>query len=221
MQDRMRSFLSALLEAEYYEKKSDKVEHLSRFGLQPIAVKGSPNIRVELLDSAGKPIETFEVGKFNIELGRGTQGAYIKFDNKFQVWLAAIELIDLSANKNEWTFSRIWDLRFGRFVSVNGSKNVDRLAKLAKYMLNTVITPADAPQKPKKAFSADIVFEGGGKVKTDFYQKDGKAYIQYTFEKLPEEKILQLFSEYVKGGFYEISPQQMENIKNVIAKGTK
>lgn len=221
MQDRMRSFLSALLEAEYYEKKSDKVEHLSRFGLQPIAVKGSPNIRVELLDSAGKPIETFEVGKFNIELGRGTQGAYIKFDNKFQVWLAAIELIDLSANKNEWTFSRIWDLRFGRFISVNGSENVDRLAELAKYMLNTVITPADTPQKPKKVFSADIVFEGGGKVKTDFYQKDDKAYIQYTFEKLPEEKILQLFSEYVKGGFYEISPQQMENIKNVIAKGTK
>lgn len=221
MQDRMRSFLSALLEAEYYEKKSDKVEHLSRFGLQPVAVKGSPNIRVELLDSAGKPIETFEVGKFNIELGRGTQGAYIKFDNKFQVWLVAIELIDLSADKEEWTFSRVWDLRFGRFVSVNGSTNADRLAELAKYMLNTVITPADVSGKPEKTFSADIVFENGGEVNIGFYQKDGKSYIRYTFEKLPEEKILQLFSEYVKGGFYEIAHQQMENIRNVITKGTK
>lgn len=217
MQDRMRSFLSALLEARLYEKKSNKVEHLSKFGLQPISVEGSPNVRVELLNSKNQPIEKFEVGKYDIEIGRGTRAAYLKFDNQFQVWLSAIELIDLSTNKAEWTFSRLWDLRFGRFLSFNRITNVDTLADLAKYMLNTtIISSIDKLADASNLFVINLQVEGNEKIKLSFLEKDNKYYVNYEFITPPKAEFLKLFAETMQGKFYEISKTNMEEIKNVV-----
>lgn len=217
MQDRMRSFLSALLEARFYEKKSSKVEYLSKFGLQPVSVEGSPNIRIELLDNKNKLVEKFEVGKYDIEIGRGTRAAYIKFDNQFQVWLAAIELIDLSTNKTEWTFSRLWDLRFGRFLSFNHITNVDPLADLAKYMLNTtIISSTNTLPEAKELFVIDLQVEGNEKIKLSFFEKENKYFVNYEFITPPKAEFLKLFAGVMRGNFYEISKTDMEKIKNVI-----
>lgn len=218
LQDRMRSFLSALIEARYYEKKSDKAEALSRFGLQPITVEGSPNIRVELLNAANKPLESFEVGKFDIEIGRGTRAAYIKFDNRFQVWLAAIELIDLSTDKEEWTFSRIWDLRFGRFLRYNHETNIDKIADLAKYLLNTTFigNTKNLPDA-KELFGINLEVEGNQKIKLLFLEKDNKYFVKYDFAAIAEnEDLLKLFADRAEGVYYEISQSNLEKIKNVV-----
>lgn len=216
MQDRMRSFLSALIEARFYEKKSDRAENLSHFGLQPTSIKGSPNIRVELKGKGNQNILSFEVGKYDIEIGRGTRAAYIKFDNKFQVWLAAIELIDLSTNTQEWTLSRLWDLRFGRLLSCNNNTNIDTLANLAKYLLNTqIINSAENIENPKLLFTLKLQVEGNEKIDLSFWQKENKYYVTYKFITFPKEANLNLFASYMQGNFYEIKQENMEQIRYV------
>ena len=216
MQDRMRSFLSALIEARFYEKKSDKAENLSHFGLQPISIEGSPNIRVELRNAKQENILSFEVGKYDIEIGRGTRAAYIKFDNKFQVWLAAIELIDLSTNAQEWTLSRLWDLRFGRLLSCSGNTNIDTLATLAKYLLNAqIINSTDKLENPEFLFTLKLQVEGNEKIDLSFWQKENKYYVSYKFITFPKDTNLNLFASYMQGNFYEIKQQNMEQIKYV------
>lgn len=217
LQDRMRSFLSALLEARYYEKKSNKAENLSKFGLQPVTAQDSPNIRVELQNASGQSLSSFEVGKYDIEIGRGTRAAYLKFDNQFQVWLVAVELIDLSTNPQEWTFSRLWDLRFGRFLSFNHTTNVDKLADLAKYLLNSeIINVVPQIENPKKIFVIDLLVEGNEKIKLSFWEKESKYFVTYDFAAVPQNPDLQNFAKYMTGNFYEISKTALEKIKNVI-----
>ena len=216
MQDRMRSFLSALIEARYYEKKSDKAENLAHFGLQPISIKGSPNIRIELDNDKNENILSFEVGKYDIEIGRGTRAAYIKFDNQFQVWLAAIELIDISTNANEWTLSRLWDLRFGRLLSCNDINNIDTLAALAKYLLNTqIINSTENLENPQLMFTLKLAVEGNEKIDLSFWKKENKYYVSYQFITFPKDATLNKFATYMQGNFYEIEQKNMEKIKHV------
>ena len=216
LQDRMRSFLSALIEARYYEKKSDKAENLSKFGLQPITVNDSPNIRVELKNKTGQTIEAFEVGRYDIEIGRGTRAAYIKFDNQFQVWLVEIELIDLSTKQSEWTFSRLWDLRFGRFLSFNHITDKNILADLAKYMLNTEITGVSEDIKnPKELFVINLQVEGNEKIKLSFWEKESKYFVTYDFASVPKDTTLKTFSEYMQGNFYEITKTSLLTWQNI------
>ena len=68
-QARIRSFLSALLEARYYERKTANAEHLRRFDLNPVAEDGSKNLRIELQSAQGNVIEGFEVGRFVVDIG--------------------------------------------------------------------------------------------------------------------------------------------------------
>ena len=216
MQDRMRSFLSALIEARFYEKKSDKAENLPHFGLAPISIKNSPNIRVELRNAQGQIVEAFEVGKYDIEIGRGTRAAYIKFDKKFQVWLVAIELIDLSTDANEWTLSRLWDLRFGRLLSCNRNTDINDLADLAKYLLNTqIISTKETLENPQQLFTLNLQVEGNEKIDLSFWQKGNKYYVSYHFITIPKDAQLNGFARYMQGNFYEIKQESMEKIKYV------
>lgn len=47
-QERIGRFLAVLADAVYYEKKSDKAEYLSRFGLAPSSAEGSESVEVRL-----------------------------------------------------------------------------------------------------------------------------------------------------------------------------
>lgn len=212
-QDRIRSFLSALLEATYFEKKSAKVENLSQFGLAPVAQKGSPNIRVELDNTSGKMIESFEVGKYNIDLGRGSMGAYLKFDNKFQVWLVAIELIDLSTDWQEWTYSTMWNLRFGRFAEVDNITNSDKLALIAKTMLNTTLdNPRNRLQNANAYATLNFKIEGNESLSLHFFTEGNKYLINYEFAEQPQNSALALFAAASKGIYYEINKEKFDEI---------
>ncbi len=217
-QERIRSFLSALLEARYYEKKSDKMEHLGKFGLIPIQAENSTAVRVELANGKGKKLTAFDVGKYDIDLGRGSKGAYLKFDNLFQVWLAEIDLIDLSLVPDNWTYSSVWNLRFGRFVSVNGSHDVDFLADVAKTLLNVYFSgTAKTLRQPELIQTLNIESEGGNRVDIRFYKSENSYYLQYDFINLPGQKPLQNFAEYARGIFYQISSADWEKINHAVS----
>ncbi len=218
LQDRIRSFLSALLEARFYEKKSAKMEHLANFGLAPVESDDSPNIRIELKDDRGRVISALEVGKYNIELGRGTQGAYVKFDNQFQVWLAKIELIDLSLNPNDWTYSHLWNLRFGRLASLNGDTDPDFLADIARILLNATLGKATDPEPPATEETVlRLETEGPNNVILTFRRENNKTYLNYAFATQPQETRLQNFAAATRGKWFEIIPQTWEEIQNVLA----
>ena len=207
-----------MLEATFYEKKTSKMEYLPAFGLAPIEVASSPAIRVELEDGGKKRLASFDVGKFDLDLGRGSKGAYVKFDNQFQVWLANFDLIDLSVKPEDWTFSSVWNLRLGRLAQVNDIYEADRLAEIAKVLLNTsFIGVTDRLENPQPLLTADLQAEGGNHVVLHFVKDGTKNYLNYEFKQPLTEKALQTFSSYANAHYYEITAENMEKIKNVIA----
>lgn len=217
-QERIRSFLSALLEARFYEKKSDKAENLSIFGLQPIEAENSPNTRIELLNSSGSVIQAFEAGEYNLDLGRGSKAAYVKFDGKFQVWLAEVDFVDLSSDWQQWTYSHLWDLRFGRLISVNGNTQPDNIAEAAKVFLNTpFISETQTLQNPRLLKTINLEAENQNNISLRFYKSDDKYWAAYEFKQPVQGKHLQFFESYVKGQYLEISAQSWEIIKNAAA----
>ncbi len=214
-QERIRSFLSALMEARFYEKKSDKAENLALFGLQPVESENSPNTRIELLDSDGKPVLSFEVGRYNLDLGRGSNAAYVKFDGQFQVWLAEADFIDLSTDWQQWTYSHIWDLRFGRLEKINHENNPDKIAEVMKHLLNTpFISSVQQLKNPKELLELKLNAEYDNQIEIRFYEDGGKTWVQYDFGKQTTGKHLQFFESYVNGRFLEISASDWELIKD-------
>lgn len=214
-QERIRSFLSALINARYYEKKSDKAENLGIFGLQPIEAPNSPNTRIELYAADNRPVISLEVGKYDLDLGRGAQAAYVKFDGKFQVWLANVEFIDLSTDWQQWTYSKIWDLRFGRAESIDNVADTAMTADLLKYFLNTpFISTAPTLTKPKLLQTFKLAAENDNLIVLKFYQAEGKIWLHYDFPETIHGNHLQFFASYVKGLYLQISEQDWELIKN-------
>lgn len=217
LQDRIRSFLSALLEATYYEKKSSQVEYLNRFGLQPIDQPGSPNIAVRLEDEKGRSIEDFEIGKYDLDIGRGSRAAYLKFAHQFQVWLVAADFIDLSVASADWTYSSLWNLRLGRLVSVNNQNNPYHIARIAGTLLNSqIISSLSAIDNASELFQFELLTEGNNQLIIRIFEADDQYYANYDFSHIPNENRLQLFEKYTKGNYYQISKTNMEKIKNVL-----
>lgn len=218
-QERIRSFLSALLEARYYERKTANAEYLRRFDLNPVAEEGSKSLRAELKDAKGKVLEGFEIGKYDVEIGRGSKAAYIKFDNRFQVWLVAADFIDLSTEWSDWTYSDLWNLRFGRLKSVNNRTSSDDIAMLMKYILNTRPERAvDRISCNKTVAEADLRTEDDSRVVLKFYACGGHSYVAYEFMQTAGNNSLQFFEPYVKGRFYQVSDEDMEKIKYVLGE---
>lgn len=216
-QERLRSFLSAMLEAVYYEKKSDRGEDLGKFGLAPLGVAGTPNIRIELQDADGNSLTAFNVGRYDLDVGRGAKAAYIKFDNRFQVWLIAADFIDLEPVWQNWTYSSLWNLRFGRLAAVNGQTDAGLLANLARIMLNTYFT-GEAPEKTnaENIFGFTLDAENGNRVDLKFYREKGRYYVVYDFIGTINGKHLQTFADGTKNKFFEITAEDMEKIQNAL-----
>ncbi len=212
-QERIRSFLSALMEARFYEKKSDKAQNLAAFGLEPIEREGSPNTRIELFDDKGSTLQTLEVGAYNIDLGRGNMAAYVKFDNLFQVWLAQADFIDLSTDWHDWTYSTAWNMRYGRLQAVNGSEDVNLLANLAKELLNTPFEAVtDSISKKSELLNLNILAEDGLSLDLKFYQSGNKYYVFYDVKDNSENKSFELFQDFLKGRYVEIAASRWEKI---------
>lgn len=215
-QERIRSFLTTLMSARYYEKKSDKAENLHRFGLQPIETENSPNTRIELYSADSELIQPLEVGTYNLDLGRGSKAAYVKFDGQFQVWLAEIDFIDLSTDWNQWTYSKLWDLRYGRLSSFNSQKDANQTANLMRIILNTPFTGASSElTKPKKIGELILHGELADPVKLQFYQADHRTYVKYGFPENMTDYHLNTFAQAAKDQYFVISQENWEKIKDV------
>ncbi len=219
-QERIRSFLSALLEAVFYEKKSEKMFNLGKYGLTPISVKGSRNTRIELKNAKGKNVQSFEVGKYDIDLGRGSKGAYLKFDNQFKVWLVNMDLIDLSLSPKEWIYSTLWNLRFGRLAEINGKTDKDFIADVAKELLNASLEKAETslPANAKIIQKLNLLIENQQKVELTFYKKDNNYYVKYSFIDVAPQSTLAVFKQHAENIYYQINPVTMEKLNNVIDK---
>lgn len=221
-QERIRSFLSALLEATYYEKKSNKAEHLIKFGLQPIEEEGSPNTRIELYDTNNKTIISFDVGYYNVDIGRGGKAAYIKFDDKFQTWLANVDFVDLSTNWQEWTYNTIWNLRFGRIQNLNNIDDTDITTNIIKDILNIHFAKAeDSLEKTKIVTKLDLLNEDNDITKIEIINKGNDKFIKYSFPEKINNSSLAFFAKSAKDKFYIIKNEDKEKLNNVIKLSTK
>lgn len=213
-QNRIRNLLSVLLSATYYEKKTEGMERLSNFDLQPIENKGSRAVQITLANGKNTILRV-NVGKYDIDLGRGSRGAYIRFNDSFQVWLIQADFVDLKLQKDNWLYNTLWNLQFGRLMSVNNVANVDQLANLAKELLNVRFSGAkkdvgDAALE----FALDINGENNSQVKIDFYKSGNTYFVKYIFAEVSASNLLKDFAGYANGIFYEISAKDMEKIKN-------
>ena len=134
---------------------------------------------------------------------------------RLQVWLIKADFIDLSTNKSEWTFSKVWDLRLGRISSANNIKDVNTLADLMKHMLNTPFIAVSKDVNPStKIYSLELDVEDNQKAVLNFFEHDNKYYVSYSFKDLKTNSNLQKFSNYVRGNFYEIAKTDLEKIKD-------
>ena len=216
-QERMRHFLSILMEARFYEKRTADPKYLSNFGLTPIQSASSAATQITLSDTKGETLTEFELGKINIDIGRGAKGAYIKFPDQFQVWLIKADFIDLGQDWREWTYSSLWNLRFGRLIKTQKDLTPEQLTLLARDLL---ITPLNSPVQTISTSSPiqqlDILTENRDQVRIEFYQESEKIYVRYLFDGVIKGKHLQFFATYAKDKFYAISKTDMEQITHDI-----
>ncbi len=215
-QNRLRSFLSSLVRAEIYEKKADKIKNLPKFGLLPISDKNSKAVKVLLMRDKENRVVDFEIGNYNIELGRGHVGAYVRRPDKFEIWLALLDVVDLDLDFHNWSYANLWNLQFGRFVAMEHQKNTDILAKFVGVLLNTKLSETSVIPSEKDMFSIRLKGEDFDSVTLSFYQEQKQCFVKYVFEGKITNPVLQKFADLMQNKFYEISCSDMEKIQNVI-----
>lgn len=214
-QERISSFLSALIQAGIHEKKSNKAEDLRLFGLEPIETNGSKNTRVELYNNQ-KEVLSFEIGKYDIDLGRGKKAAYMKYDKKFQTWLIDIDLIDLSNNWQDWSYSTLWNLRFGRLQSINGNKDATYVSNIMKDILNVHITNETIKKSSSKERShLNLLNEDNDLITINIYKEKEDFFIGYKFSDKIKNKHLDLFAKTAKGKIFKLDKKDYDKIKNI------
>ena len=217
-QERIRSFLVTLNNMTYYEKKSDKLADMKYFGFSPLANKKSPTIEVSLSDDKGNIIESFDIGWYDLDLGRGSKAAFIHLKNQFQIWMVEADFYDLSLDYKNWTYSSLWNLRYGRLISYNDVRINNKVMNLVKILLNTFyISLAEDVQGLKVLTELKIDAEYGNSVTLVFYKnQDGKYFVKYNFLAVPSGKHLEFFEKYVRNKYLEISKESWEKIKDGI-----
>ncbi len=213
-QNRIKSFLSALIQASIYEKKSDKIENLPRFGLLPLGDTNSKTTFVDLKTAQGVSLLSFEIGDYNLELGRGASGAYIRFPQQFQIWLAAIELIDLSLDYHNWGYAKLWNLEFGRFQSIANKTDVDKLASLVSLFLNTPLSATTAKIDSSPILKLEFSGEYFAQLELSFYKQDKKFFVQFKFKGVKNNPALAEFAAKMENAVFELPSDNMEKIIN-------
>lgn len=217
-QKRVSRLLAALLGGKLLEQRTAKLENYGSFGLTPISAEGS-HMTEMALSSGDKKLYTLEIGNYDIDLGRGLRGAYVKFPGTYEVWLSNLDFVSLDLDWHNWSFSRLWDLHFGRFVEVNGSTSVNFLSDMARLLLNTPFEQviAEEPQNPETLQTLHIIAEGGSELEIAFLQAGGKILARYRFIKTGTETDLQNFAAYAKPVYYQIPNDRWKEIADVIA----
>jgi len=215
-QNRIANFLNALSEAKIYEKIAERIENMEVFGLAPLENETSKMTRIELKDGNGRSVLSFDVGNYNVDLGRGAMGAYVKLADKFQIWLSKIELIDLNLDYHYWTFADLWNLHFGRIADVNNIGKSEITAKIVALLLNTKLgKKLDYLTENNLIMSLHLRGEYFDNLKLDFSEQEGHYYVHFNFNGIQNHPLLEKFAD-VMNGYYEIDSEDMEKFGNVI-----
>jgi len=214
-QERLRRLLTTLTQATFFEKKTNKAENLGMFNLLPIADANSKALQLEFFVDQIL-IQRFELGNIDIDAGRGARAAFIKFDNQFQVWEIIADFVDMDINWRKWTYSNLWDLRFGRLYSSENGDSENQLVLLMKYLLNTKIeeTADDIQAKPLKTLT--LFIENNNRAVMSFFKENGNSYVRYDFDKNNSNFYLKLFAQYFDGKTVKINSGNMEKILELL-----
>ncbi len=104
------------------------------------------------------------------------------------------DLIDLSTAANDWTYSSLWNLRFGRLSGFNGSNNLNRTTELVKTLLNTAfVNSAEGKAEGEKVLSLKLDVENAVQTEIDIWQNEGHIYADYIFDSAEENGYLGFF----------------------------
>ncbi|MBP5352245.1 MAG: Gldg family protein [Alphaproteobacteria bacterium] len=216
LQERIRRLLTTTAEATLFVRKSNKAENLATFDLLPLEDKKSTALQMSV-EADGKNILTVNLGKTDIDLGRGAKAAYMRFPDQFQVWEIKADFVDMNPDWHAWTYSHVWDLRYGRLYDPKGNPEAEiRLTELMKVMLNTPITAIkEAPQNtPIK--SLKLYIEDGNYATLECYKTENEAYIMYRFDKNNSNVHLKTIAPYYTDKAVVIEMPQMEKILELI-----
>ena len=218
-QERIKQFLITVNNMRFYEKKSNKVEDLKYFGFSSLKDKNSPMITVLLSDINDNSLAEFDIGWYNLDLGRGAKAAYIKLKNQFQVWLADVDFFDLSLNTNYWTYSSLWNLRFGRFISYNDISDSSQLMNLVKELLNIYVVNVTEDINGKEIEKIHVISENNNDFNLVFYKTtDNKYFVKYEFINFPNGNHFEFFAKHIENKYLEIGESDWKRIKDVINK---
>jgi hypothetical protein len=215
-QERIRRLLTTVAQATFFAKKSNRAENLYAFNLLPLEDENS-NVTVVTFNSGDNIIQQFDLGDIDIDIGRGAKSAYMRFDDQFQVWQIKADFVDMSLDWHAWTYSNLWDLRYGRIYDrTHDPKKEDILTYLMKMMLNTeFIEITDIPQTPEIAH-LKLLVEDGNHAEIGFYRDNDKSYAVYDFDKLNQNPHLKLIAEYLSGKAAVIENEKMEKIIELV-----
>lgn len=212
-QERIRRLITTIADAKFFEKKSNKAENLEIFNLLPIEDKKSKVTHIKLKNGE-KLIQSFDLGDINIDLGRGAKAAYIKFENKFQVWKIIADFIDMDLDWHKWTYSNLWDLRYGRLIASNDDEKAEKRAViLMRNLLNTpIINVIDNTSNLKLLNSLNLIIEDESNINIDFYEADNKYFAKFNFVKISSNEHLNFIAKYLSNKLLEIEKDKLEKI---------
>ncbi|MBP5216111.1 MAG: Gldg family protein [Alphaproteobacteria bacterium] len=215
-QERIRRLLTTVSDATFFARKSNKAENLALFNLLPVEDTNSKALRLTFKNGADH-IKSFLLGDINIDIGRGSKAAYMRFDDQFQVWEINADFIDMDTDWHKWTYSHLWDLRFGRLYDRNNNpKNEMNLANIMALMLNTeLLETTDIPnEKPLLKF--DLFIENGNYASICFYKKANQGLVSYIFDENNPNKHLKLFASYFQNRAAVVDLDKLEKIVELL-----
>ena len=211
-QERIRRLLTTVAEARFFERKTNKAQNLGMFNLLPLDDKDSKAMEVEFKQDENV-IQRFDLGDINIDLGRGSRAAYIKFENQFQVWEISGDFVDMDLDESKWTYSKLWDLRYGRLYSPsNYVPEQEKLVILMKNALNTPIKISKDSLQSKPIKTKKLYLENGDHAILSLYKENGKAYAVLNFDENNTGSHIKLAAKYFSGKPLEIDMQHLEKI---------
>ena len=190
--------------------------------MKPLENDESEGTKVRI-ESNNSTLAEFYLGKYDVDVGRGGRAAYIRFGNTFQVWMVRADFIDMSLRPQNWTYSSLWNLRFGRLKSFNNNTNLNRTAVLVKDLLNTEFIGQEEKkaEKGQKILDLQLNAENDVVVNIEFLKKNENIYADFkNFENVSDNN-LQIFVDAADKCYYKIDKKDFEEIDNVVRSAEK
>ena len=222
------------MEPDFREITLGHLQHIPRVGQEHIAVVAVFGHKLvfalfEVFKSLGivtfYPASLIEADGFPAALGSILVEKAILYDLELQLPdsaydFTAIELVDLNLDFHNWTYASLWNLQFGRFSIINNSRDTDYIAAVVSLLLNTPLSSstASADDEPVLRISADGEYFTGFEL--DFYKQEQSFYVQFKFNGVINNTILQAFADKMQNKLYQISAEDMEKLINAVNSGT-